>query len=94
MTLLEQLKQHAKAKEWEAALKLLRLDPEELDVLRAENERLRAALTCVVAALDENHIAVLPRPNACAVETDALRLALSPPEPGEDEGRTNESTAP
>lgn len=39
-------------------------------------EHLRAALTCVVAALDANHIAALHRPDACAVETDALRQLL------------------
>jgi hypothetical protein len=45
--------------------------------LRAENEMLRAAIRCVVAAMDENGIAVLHRPNACDVEADSLRQLLS-----------------
>lgn len=45
VTLLEQLKAHAKAQEWDAALKLLRIDPAEVDLLRTKNEQMRAALT-------------------------------------------------
>jgi hypothetical protein len=44
VTLLEQLKKHARAKEWDAALKLLRIDPAEVDELRAKNAELREAL--------------------------------------------------
>jgi uncharacterized membrane-anchored protein len=44
VTFLEEFKKRVKARDYDAALKLLRADPAEPELVRAENERLRALL--------------------------------------------------
>jgi hypothetical protein len=48
MTFLEEFRKHVKARDYDAALKLLRADPAEAELLRLENEHLRAALKRIV----------------------------------------------
>jgi hypothetical protein len=48
VTFLEEFRKHMKARDYDAALKLLRADPREVEMLRLENEHLRAALKRIV----------------------------------------------